>query len=216
MTENHSIDSLISTSGEDDFEGLPLFYEGKIIKRISKEEIQGWTQNHPRQPFQKKEAHSRSGRRNIPRPKAPPVPESFERECTSPPPSLRVIKHKLNHYSDSPPLFQAFRTLQELPSTPEELVLPKVTLREEPKEDFVKGRRIANCYSAAKKTPLILKTPILKPLPKAVSESSKKSHPSSRCRSVSVRAKQSVTFGREKEVAIISYPMDVQIGEEAC
>jgi hypothetical protein len=30
---------LISTSGEEEWDTLPFFYEGKIIKRISKEEI---------------------------------------------------------------------------------------------------------------------------------------------------------------------------------
>jgi hypothetical protein len=54
MGEKSTIESLISTSGEDDFDSLPLFQEGKIIKRISKEEIQGWNQNHQRQAFQKK------------------------------------------------------------------------------------------------------------------------------------------------------------------
>lgn len=63
MCEKSTIESLISTSGEDDLEGLPLFYEGKIVKRISKEEIQGWAQNQYSQPFHKKEADSR--RRNI-------------------------------------------------------------------------------------------------------------------------------------------------------
>lgn len=59
MGDKSTIESLISTSGEDDLEGLPLFYEGKIVKRISKEEIQGWAQNHHSQPFHKKEADSR-------------------------------------------------------------------------------------------------------------------------------------------------------------
>lgn len=63
MAEKSTIESLISTSGEDDLEGLPLFYEGQIVKRISKEEIQGWAQNQHSQPFHKKEADSR--KRNL-------------------------------------------------------------------------------------------------------------------------------------------------------
>ena len=32
---------------------LPLFVHGKFFKRISKEEIQGWTATHPTHSFQK-------------------------------------------------------------------------------------------------------------------------------------------------------------------
>lgn len=54
MVEKYTIESLISTSVEDDFDALPLFNEANIIKRISKEEIEGWSQTYNRQPFQKK------------------------------------------------------------------------------------------------------------------------------------------------------------------
>jgi len=39
MGEKNTIESLISTSVEDDFDTLPLFNEGSVIKKISKEEI---------------------------------------------------------------------------------------------------------------------------------------------------------------------------------
>lgn len=132
MSEKRTIESLISTSGEEDWEGLPLFFEGKIIKRISKEEIQGWNQGQQRQPFQKKEAHSRKTKRSIVKVKQPSAPESFERECFSPPPSLKTIKTKLDDY-DNNNIFQAFRTVNYLPAPSEELILPKLKSREEPK-----------------------------------------------------------------------------------
>jgi hypothetical protein len=72
MAETDTIDSLISTSGEE-WEGLPLFYEGKIVKRISKEEIQGWNQGQLQRPFQKIETHSRRGRRATVHVKQPQV-----------------------------------------------------------------------------------------------------------------------------------------------
>lgn len=52
MSELKTIDALIDTSGEDDLQGLEIFSEGKVVKRISKEEIEGWSQKHPRMPFQ--------------------------------------------------------------------------------------------------------------------------------------------------------------------
>lgn len=165
MTEKGTIESLISTSGEEEWESLPLFYEGKIIKRISKEEIQGWIQSHP-QPFQKEQPRTRRTRRSIVLAKQPQPSENFDRDSSSPPPSLRSIKNKLTHYDNNQNLFKAFRTIQE--PCPQEVSLPKVKGSEQPKEDYVKGVKFANFYPNPKKT-----TSVLKPLFRANYEQNK-------------------------------------------